>query len=544
MIRFVASLVFVVGISCANKTEIKMAPALEGQDAGGGGTDGNWEVGESQNVQEFVIQHSSTRELDLIFVLDNSSGTDPFRQKLQQQFPRLIEALRDSTSNPPLPDLRIAIVTSDVGTGASGLCKPAYGDQGKFQMPNAEKCGVSPGATFLEYKNGKNLNFASGQDIAQIFGCLATGVSSEGCNLEQPLQALNFSMFLIDPETKQTQAQEFIRRNATLGIVVLANEDDCSMPVDSLLAEESSIAATEFYSLRCATRGHQCGDSNMVYPTTAPFEADFYTCKAREDTCPPGETGRNPTSCSPLESVKGLADKLKSVKTISIDGQVTTDIQKFLVAGLIGWPRKDQTSATYKIDLAPAFVNNSKGYLFDYWPVCYDPDHPLPENLSDDNDVSIAHAWGAYGGLRIKAFLDEFPKDSALTFSICERDYSEAMGNIGQALAHKLSNVCVPLSLFDADPNRVGFQPSCQVFDLLPMSESAGSVEMRTGPTISHCDVALGKKPCWKLATDLKRCPEMKSPGGNTILSQLLVVERLEPVPPNSRTVLRCQTLP
>jgi hypothetical protein len=74
----------------------------------------------------------------------------------------------------------------------------------------------------------------------------------------------------------------------------------------------------------------------------------------------------------------------------------------------------------------------------DYWPVCYDPDH-MPQSSGFDSE---AWGWGAQGGLRLSSFVDAFGT-SGLKYSICERDFSEAMQGIGAALVKKMPNRCV-----------------------------------------------------------------------------------------------------
>ena len=56
------------------------------------------------------------RAIDLVFLIDNSPSMAPKQEKLKAQFPKLIAALKDP-SDGPLPDLRIAIIDSDLGTG-------------------------------------------------------------------------------------------------------------------------------------------------------------------------------------------------------------------------------------------------------------------------------------------------------------------------------------------------------------------------------------------------------------------------------------------
>jgi hypothetical protein len=94
-------------------------------------------------------------------MIDNSPSMAPKQAKLRAQFPKLLEPLKDLSTD-SLPDLHVAIIDSDLGTGgaySSGTCGPKtlpdgttsiYGDQGRFQMIGATACGVTdPNARFL-----------------------------------------------------------------------------------------------------------------------------------------------------------------------------------------------------------------------------------------------------------------------------------------------------------------------------------------------------------------------------------------------------------
>jgi hypothetical protein len=79
-----------------------------------------------QQQSTAYIPVSPVRQLDMVFMIDNSPSMAPKQAKLQAQFPNLINALQDPTTA-NLPDLRVAIIDSDLGTdGAwqSGSCGP------------------------------------------------------------------------------------------------------------------------------------------------------------------------------------------------------------------------------------------------------------------------------------------------------------------------------------------------------------------------------------------------------------------------------------
>ena len=111
---------------------------------------------------DIYISVSPQRLLDLVFMVDNSPSMAPKVTKMNAQFPKLIEALKDPNDG-TLPDLRVAVIDSDLGTGnaySTGSCGPKtladgtvspYGDMGRFQMltqPTA--CTFDAGAEFLE----------------------------------------------------------------------------------------------------------------------------------------------------------------------------------------------------------------------------------------------------------------------------------------------------------------------------------------------------------------------------------------------------------
>jgi hypothetical protein len=497
-------------------------------------------------VQEtnIYLNVAPQRKVDLVFMIDNSPSMAPKVTKLNQQFPRLIEALKDP-SDGTYPDLRIAMIDSDLGTGGayqSGSCGPnesngenAYGDVGNFQMGGAAGCGVASGSLWLETAGGRPLNFATTTDISQVFGCLAGNLGTTGCGEEHQLQAFEFALVAQNLHRDQHIAQNaFLRPEAYLGLVFLSDEDDCSAATNDGMFGDKVELRGESASLRCATRGHKCNGTNLSdagpgYPTTVAYQTGFASCAARTDSCPnttdsdgvPTDTS-GPTSCSPLKSIYALAQELKQLK-VNPEEQV-------LVAGIFGWPRMlvdaagqpvldsagrvqaDMANAEYKIDSIPNpnVADTTHPQIWDYWPVCYDPDHqPAIPGTFDAN----AWGWGAQGGLRMSAFIDSFGANG-LKYSICERDYSQAMSGIGNAIAKKLRNMCIDSKLKDADPVAPGLQPDCRVAYRTPQVDPATNRISYVESPQSLPVCAPGTTPdtatsdCWQLVSDLTQCPD------------------------------------
>jgi hypothetical protein len=450
----------------------------------------------------FSVDLAPVRQLDMVFMIDNSDIAAKV-QKMRDAFPRLLTLLKDPALG-TYPDLRMAIIDSDLGTGGaydSGSCGPndrngqsTYGDQGRFQMRGGTSCGVNTDALWLEYANGRAVNFNGSQDIGTVFGCLATNLGTGGCGYEHQLQAFEFA--LVTPGIGNEEQRKMLRPYAQLALVFITDEDDCSAAgIDGIFGTKPELAG-ESASLRCATLGHQCNGVNLTtvppgFPTTAAFSAPFTSCAARMDACP------NPTDsipvpgapaaadCSPLKSVKVMADELKGLKPFP-DHQL-------LVAGIFGWPRTDDDIglATYRIDLVPNPSSGDPAHLqvFDYWPVCNDSGN-VPPNAS----FQSAWGWEATGGLRLAAFVDQFGS-GGIKFSICERDFSSNMTTLGQALARRLGSSCLPAA--------VSQYARCTA--RLQIPDGLGGYTAQADP-VPSCDADANAPLCYALTVDAAAC--------------------------------------
>ena len=455
----------------------------------------------------FELAVAPNRMLDLVFLIDNSPSMALKQEKLKAQFPKLIEGLRDP-SDGTLPDLRVAIIDSDLGTGGaylSGSCGPKtlpdgttsmYGDLGRFQMVGATKCGVTdPSALWLEYRKGQALNYTG--DLSAVFSCLATNLGTLGCGEEHTLQAFEFA--LVSSGIGNDAQHQMLRPSAYLGLVFLSDEDDCSAATNDAMFGTISSLVGESASLRCATRAHACGGANLSdappgYPTSASFSAPFSSCTARTDACPNSIDGDTPidvsvpTTCSPLRSVGRMAGEIRALK-----GRP----EQVFVAGIFGWPLSDaeMATATYKIAPVPnPAIDTAHPSVYDYWPVCYDPSHlPTSPDATTGFDANAAY-YGATGGLRLASFVDAFA-DNGLKFSICQPDYSAAMTKIANALSKKMQNLCLPAAYA---------QRACPARYLRP---DANGVLVPDATALPECNAQQSNVPCYALTTDGTLCP-------------------------------------
>jgi hypothetical protein len=74
---------------------------------------------------QVVTPRAQNRQADLLFVIDDSSSMTPLQTSLIANFPILMSTLRSFPGG--LPNLHLAVVTSDLGAGAElgiGNCTP------------------------------------------------------------------------------------------------------------------------------------------------------------------------------------------------------------------------------------------------------------------------------------------------------------------------------------------------------------------------------------------------------------------------------------
>jgi hypothetical protein len=467
----------------------------------------------------FRVSATPLRQLDMVVMVDNSPSAKV--TKMNAQFPKLIAALKDPNDG-TLPDLRVAVIDSDLGTGCAydpgTSCGQktlpdgnlsCLGDLGRFQMlTSPAACAFNAGAEFLEVKNNTAVNFTGPADnINTVFACMASNVGFMGCGEEHSLQAFEFALTAKGIGNEQQQA-DFLRGNALLALLFISDEDDCSAAKNDGMFGDMQELRGESASLRCATRAHQCGGKNLTdsppgYPTTASFSAPFSTCAARTDACPnaldgqPSTDTSQPTRCSPLRSVKRMAEEIKALKAYP-DNQI-------VVAGIFGWPLDDQDMATATYKIAPLPNPNTADTqhptVFDLWPGCYDPNHkPAPATTDATGFDATAAGWGAAPGLRLAAYVDEFG-ENGLKFSICQPDFSNSMSQIGAKLAKQLQNRCLPASYAQ--------YTNCSAYVLTPASNPKDRTQIiyqKGAAAVPACDSANPATPCYTLASDASPC--------------------------------------
>lgn len=433
------------------------------------------------------------RDVDILFLIDDSDSMGEEQQSLTENFPRFIQKLNDIQGG--LPNVHIGVISSNVGAHPNiPNCRPADSDEGRLQFTfvNQEDPRCADGSLALDGKfirdvvvdeetGARERNYqgpgSDAENLSSVFSCMAKlGVG--GCGFEGQLESIKQA--LTNPEN-----DGFLRPNAYLAIIIISDEDDCSaidedMFDPTITGKDSALGPLD--SFRCFDFGVQCT------PDEPRVEGEKTGCVPRKD--------------SPyMPDVQDYVDFLKELKK--------DDPTKVIVAGIIGY---DELNPDEPLEME-VIEKERVGEVYSLKPAC---EVPAPDGTIESRATT---------GVRLRAFLEQFPGRNTIQ-TICQRDLSGALDLIGDLLAAVLENpFCLTTDVFDSTAADDERPYDCQVSDL----RASNGVET----VLPHCDRnddTATNTPCWYLQVN---------PAGCEIApSQELVVERGGTAAPSDTNVV------
>jgi hypothetical protein len=406
---------------------------------------------------------ASNRNVDLLFLIDDSASMRLSQDNLVRNFPVLMRTLENLPGG--LPNVHVAVVSSDMGggNGSIAFCDTTGGKNGRFQFEARGDCtstGLHPGATFISNVGGVK-NYTG--NLPDVFTCIAA-LGERGCGYEQQFAAITRALG-VDDRPAPAENRGFLRPDALLAIVLITNEDDCSAPPGSKL--------------------YDAGSSNNLQSTLGP--TDNFRCNEFGHICDGGRPGRfapggdrNATvsyaDCTSNETdgfllgVGDTADRIKSLK--ADDGQI-------MVAAITG------PAAPYVVHWkTPRSSDTSCGQTTCPWPEI-------------THSCTAADRSFADPAVRIDELVSTFEGNGSL-LSICDADFAPALGNIADNIAKYVSAPCIV--------GRIAKRPGTT-------SDDCSVVDNVTGKPIPACDGSAAGV-CWRLV-----------PGGATCAGQAVAVE-------------------
>ena len=431
-----------------------------------------------------TFKENVNRNIDILFMIDNSISMRPSQNKLLKNFPVFMDVLTGLPGG--LPSVHIAVVSSDMGAGAgAGITAQCQGngDAGSFQARARGTCETTlpQGAHFISNLNGI-ANYTA--PIDQVFTCLAA-LGDDGCGFEQPLLSVAYALGAYGGPPAENK--DFLRDDAYLAIILITNEDDCSAPEaanselfgDSAGTLASALGPPQGY--RCNEFGHLCGSPLAPPPRLAP-NGDANARVTLDGCVPAEEQGK-------LIPVATLAAAIKQLKP-DPDKQI-------LVAAITGptTPYAVSWATAPRADTGP-------------WPAVQ---HSCVATDSSFADPSV----------RISEWIKQFGPNGVVQ-SICDDDFRFSMTRIAEEIGRVIGPQCVTATFADRDGD-----PSNGVqYDCAATARAPGA----PGVPVPACADAPSARPCWRLTEDPGCTPASESPRG--ALTRRLIIDREDTAQP------------
>jgi hypothetical protein len=443
----------------------------------------------------FTFQESVNRDIDILFLIDNSSSMAKSQANLVRNFPTFMNVLKMLPGG--LPNVHIAVISSDMGAGSVTNGCNGNGMAGIFQNTPKLTVGgnlcnttLQNGARFIESING-NANFTG--DISDVFTCIAA-LGEDGCGFEQQLLSVthalgadNFNRDTGKPQPPQ-ENQDFLRESAYLAIILITNEDDCSAPGGAANGLFPTTTGDNLMSklgpptgYRCNRYGHVC--NGQPPPKDSPMGANdpgdlttvvkLQNCTSAEDTGPLKDDLKDGAGngVANLIPVSAFADVIKALKP--------DPANQILVAAITGLYDPDDPNG-YAVTWKKSVSGDTAGP----WP-------EMVHSCTSAGDMSFADP-----GVRIGEWVKQFGRNGVAQ-SICDREFAPAMQRIAEEIGRVLGPKCVTGVFTDKDPVKGGMQYDCAVSDHLV---EAGKDPVDT--IVPSCDDQPDARPCWKFETD------------------------------------------
>ena len=405
-----------------------------------------------------TFQQSINRNVDMLFLVDDSSSMRLSQANLERNFPTFMTTLQNAPQG--LPNLHVAVISSDMGAGDGSVasCDATGGKNGIFQYTPRGSCATNPlmaGNTYIIDSGGQK-NYTGA--LADAFTCIAA-LGETGCGFEHQFASILRALGA-DGRAAPAENQGFLRPEAYLAIVLITNEDDCSAsPVVPLFDTGSNTNIMSQLgppaNFRCNEFGHMC---DGMHPSRSAPNNDV-AATVTYNNCTSNDTEGY------LLSVVDTANRIKGLKP---------DPSQVIVAAITG------PATPYTVNWkAPSTADTSCGAASCPWPViahsCTAP------------DTSFADP-----GVRVGEFVKEFGANG-LVLPICSDNFAPSLQRIGDLINASLQPPCITGRV----ANKAGTQePDCTV-----VSHTSNGLGGYVDATVPACSANGGAAPCWRLTT-------------------------------------------
>lgn len=446
---------------------------------------------------EANVPISINRDVDILFVIDNSGSMGEEQATLARNFSAFIDVLEEEQVD---ANYRIGITTTDNGhvschTNAAGgrmlmsSCRSRQqdfvsGDNDATQEACLDICPedlanieIQPTTTHLDAtprprtwleRIAGTTNLPDGLSTTQAFQCLGPqGIN--GCGYEQPLESMYKA--LQRARIADEDQYGFLRDNAILAIVFVTDEADCSHRTPDFDSMFLADGDRTFWS-----------DPTLGYPTSAVCWNAAVECTGSGgpyDDCQSASFDERGNPVPEEEGVmRPVSRYIDLIAEIEREKKELHPDQEVLVAGIVGV--RSDGSALYQNTVT-------------------DPDFQTDYGIGPG---CTSAAGEAVPPVRLRELAEAFAVEGEQNlFSICDDDYSVALKAVADRIKRQLRPPCMPACVADTDPTTPRLEPSCVLEE-----EYATAGGERVTTTIHPCndDGSLpdGADACFRTLTE------------------------------------------
>jgi hypothetical protein len=426
---------------------------------------------------EDQLQLTVNKDVDILFVIDNSGSMGEEQAILAQNFGAFIQVLEQeeveanyrigvTTTDNGNPWCPVGATTPEAGKLVLSSCKTRLNDflfnNGAVDVQDLAcndictltdaELTITPTTTdfdsnevarpWLENIEGKK-NIPASTSTVDAFRCFGPqGIN--GCGFESQLESMYLS--LKRAENVDEDEYGFLRAQAILAIVFVTDEVDCSYNKDySEIFEQdgnkvfwSDPAASFPTSAVCWNAGVQCEGDPTNYDSCDPVNKDVN-----------GNVGVSDGDAvlHPMSRYYGLLDGLETQKQ-------EFNANQEVIVGLIGGVAADGSVHYGEVGATDPDFQDS----FGIGPGCTAP-----------GDVE------AVPPVRERDLVNRYTEGNM--FSICESDYSDALEAIAERIKDQITPACYTKCVKDTDTSTMVVDPECTVEESRPGEDDSIRIE-------------------------------------------------------------------
>lgn len=195
-----------------------------------------------------------TNRVDLLLMIDNSMSMADKQAWLAEALPRLLQRMTNPAAGTPVNDLHVAVISSSLGGHGARQCSEGATSYDPTQNDRAHlipsvRAGLSShhDLSFLWWEpSGTHGGQSDSAAFTSDFSAHVSAVGEAGCGYEAALEA--WYRFLVDPAPPLnvvvedqvaknegvdaivlTQRRDFLRPSSALVVLMLSDENDCSI---------------------------------------------------------------------------------------------------------------------------------------------------------------------------------------------------------------------------------------------------------------------------------------------------------------------------